>query len=88
MGEDGHEEDGGVSEEGLDDATVPARDEAKQQAGEEHGGKDCCYHWIFVARGMPPAGKRRGQRKPFPKKREKAGSKDEQEPWSNRGKKR
>ena len=42
MREDGHEDDGGVGEEGLEDAAVPAGGEAKQQAGEEHCGQDCC----------------------------------------------
>ena len=42
--EDGHEEDGGVGQEGLEDSTVPAGGKANQQAGEEHCGKDCCYH--------------------------------------------
>ena len=44
MGEGGHEEDGGVGEEGLEDAAVPAGGEAKQQAREEDGGQCCCDH--------------------------------------------
>ena len=95
MGEGGQEEDGGVGEEGLEDATVPAGGEAKQKAGEEHGGKDCCYHLQFFA--IPNISlipikssniaKCRCQCKPFPKYREKAGGKDELEPWSKRGSK-
>ena len=43
MGEDRQEEDGGVGEEGLEDATVPAGGEAKKEAGEEHRGYyHCC----------------------------------------------
>ena len=82
MGEDGHEDDGGVGEDGLEDATVPAGDETKQQAGEEHGGQYYCYllHFVFISKWSV---KWRGERKPFPEKREKAGDKDEQEPWNN-----
>ena len=87
MGEGGHEDDGGVGEEGLQDATVPAGGEAKEQAGQEHGGQCCCYHWHSILAVVAKArteSKWRGERKPFAKKREKAGSKDEQEPWNNR----
>ena len=49
MGEDMQEEDGGVGEEGLEDASVPAGGETKQQTGEERRGKDCCYQRHFVA---------------------------------------
>ena len=42
MGECWHEKDGGVGEEGLEDPGVPAGDEAKEEAGEEHCCKDYC----------------------------------------------
>ena len=44
MGEGGHEEDGWVGEEGLEDASVPAGDEAKEEARKEHCCKHCCKH--------------------------------------------
>ena len=84
MGEGGHEDDGGVGDDGLEDATVPAGGKAKKEAGEEHRGQDWRYQLPFFAN---PVKSRRsstekwgGQRKPFPKEREKAGGKDEQEP--------
>ena len=43
MGEGGHEDDGGVGEDGLEDAAVPAGGEAKQQAREEDGEQCCCH---------------------------------------------
>ena len=75
MGEGGHEEDGGVGEEGLQDATVPAEGEAKEQAREEHGGRYYCCHLHFLFSWYTNA-KWRGQRKAFPKKREKAAKMD------------
>ena len=42
MGEGGHEEDGGMGEEGLEDVRVPTGDDAKEEAREELGGQDCC----------------------------------------------
>ena len=39
MGEGGHEDDGGVAEEGLQDATVPTGGKAKKQAREEYCGQ-------------------------------------------------
>ena len=50
MGEGRHEDDGGVGQEGLEDARVPAGDDAKDQSGEEDGGKCCCYHGKFLLR--------------------------------------
>ena len=47
MREDGHEDDGGVGEEGLEDAAVPAGGEAKQQAREEDGEQCCCHCGCF-----------------------------------------
>ena len=38
VGEGGHEDDGGVGDEGLEDATVPAGGETKKEAGEEYCG--------------------------------------------------
>ena len=78
MGEGGHEEDGGVGDEGLEDAMVPAGDEAKNEAREEDGGQCWQYaiYMLWSERGQ--------QRKPFPKKRDKAGSKDEKEPSNNK----
>ena len=80
MGEGGQEDDGGVGDDRLEDATVPAGDEAKEQAGKEHRGNYCCYHLHFVFNWYTTIRKWRGQRKPFPKKREKTGGKDEEEP--------
>ena len=82
MGEGRHEDDGGVGDDGLEDATVPAGGKAKKEAGEEHRGNYYCCHRQFLFRDflqIPTIWQ--AQRKPFPKKREKAGSKDEQEPW-------
>ena len=87
MCEGGHEDDGGVGEEGLEDAAVPAGEDANQQSGQEDGGQCCCYHLPFLSRRQKVAAiiaKWRSQGKSFPKKREKAGDKDEQEPWSKR----
>lgn len=83
MCESRHEDDGGMDEEGLEDASVPGGDDAKQQPGEEDGGQSCCHHLPFLSSRQEVSAvvaKWRNQRKSFPKKREKAGSKDEQEP--------
>ena len=42
MGECWHEEDGWVGEEGLEDAGVPAGDEAKEKTRKELGCYGCC----------------------------------------------
>ena len=83
MGKCGHEDDGGVGDEGLEDATVPAGHEAKNEAREENGGQCCCYFFNSNL-SVKFQVKCKAQRKPFPKKREEAGSKDEQEPSNNR----
>ena len=78
MGEGRHEDDGGVGQEGLEDARVPAGDDAKDQSGEEDGGKCCCYHGKFLLRWNEWS----SQCKPLPNKRDQASSKDEKEPGS------
>ena len=82
MGESRQEEDGGVGEEGLEDATVPAGGDAKDQSRKEDGGKCCCYHRKFLLRWNRNSAKWSTQCKPFPNKRDKAGSKDEKKPGS------
>ena len=69
-----------MGEEGLEDVRVPTGDDAKEEAREELGGQDCCQHWQSLF-GMEPESKWRGQREPFSNQREKAGNKDEQEPF-------
>ena len=73
-----------MGDEGLEDATVPAGGKPKKEAGEEHGGQYYCCHGQFVIKELVivnQSAKWRCQRNSFSKKREKAGGKDEQEPF-------